>query len=251
MVNGGPAQGTVVHGSADSGTPGASSDATGDTGVDALTGDGASNAEAGHDAPQVLFDGSSTAAWRMAGNGSFSLEGNALVAQPGDGLGLYWCTIPTPPDFVLTLEWKRAADDDNSGIFLRFPDPNGKGYDNTAWVGVNFGFEVQIDEHGQPDGAPEHTTGAIYTERGQTPPRKLAKAVGEWNTYEIRVEGTSYTVALNGDVVTTWSYSGDPDPAHPGRGLPSTASEPRYIGVQSHTGHVAFRNVVLRAIARP
>jgi hypothetical protein len=199
-------------------------------------------------AEQILFDGTSIAAWKMAGRGSFSFTNGTLVAQPGDDLGLYWCTIPTPPDFVLSLEWMRGADDDNSGVFVRFPDPDSKGYDNTAWVGVHFGFEIQIDERGEPDGASIHKTGAIYTEQGQMEPRKDAKPVGEWNTYEIRVVGTSYAVTLNGTLVTTWSYTGDPDPMHPGRGLPSTPTEPRYIGFQSHTGHVAFRNVRIRAL---
>ena len=33
----------------------------------------------------------------------------------------------------------------------------------------------------------------------------------------------------------------------PDRALPSTPAEPRYIGLQSHTGAVAFRNVTLQA----
>ena len=54
-----------------------------------------------------------------------------------------------------------TAFDDNSGIFLNFPDPAQQGYDNTAYVGVNFGFEVQIDELARPDNASIHRTGAI------------------------------------------------------------------------------------------
>jgi hypothetical protein len=47
-----------------------------------------------------------------------------------------------------------TAPDVNSGVFLAFPDPTKEGYDNTAYGGVNFGFEIQIDELARPDNAP-------------------------------------------------------------------------------------------------
>jgi hypothetical protein len=56
----------------------------------------------------------------------------------------------------------RTAPDDNSGVYLGFPDPTKEGYDNTAYVAVNFGFEVQIDELARPDNAAVHRTGAVY-----------------------------------------------------------------------------------------
>jgi hypothetical protein len=36
--------------------------------------------------------------------------------------------------------------DDNSGVFVACPHPEQQNYDNTAYVGVDFGFEIQIDE---------------------------------------------------------------------------------------------------------
>jgi hypothetical protein len=38
------------------------------------------------------------------------------------------------------------------------------GYQNTAWIAVNFGFVIQIDETASPDSAPWHRTGAIYNQ---------------------------------------------------------------------------------------
>jgi hypothetical protein len=66
---------------------------------------------------------------------------------------------------VLRLEWMMTAPDDNSGVFVAFPDPEQQNYDNTAYVGINFGFEVQIDELARPDNALIHRTGAIYSDR--------------------------------------------------------------------------------------
>jgi hypothetical protein len=195
------------------------------------------------DDPIVLFDGTSLAGWRMAGRGAFTVVNGALVAQPGDGLGLLWSTVPTPPNFRLRLEWKRSAVDDNSGVFLRFPDPDSKGYENTAWVGVHWGLEVQIDDTGHPDGAPLHTTGAIYEQAGQQLSQIPSRPVGEWNTYEIDVIDQTYVIRLDGTQVSRLVYPGDPERAD--RALPSTPAEPRYIGLQTHTGYVAFRTITL------
>src|SRR5262249_29622300 len=131
----------------------------------------------------LLFDGVSTDNWRMStiknqppnrsNPGTFLLVDGSLESLPGNDLGLYYCTLPTPPNFALKLEWLRWRDDDSSGVFLRVPDPNSKGYNNTAYVAINFGFEVQIDQLARDDGAPIHETGAIYGFAGPTNPNAL------------------------------------------------------------------------------
>ena len=119
-----------------------------------------------------LFDGTSLAGWTMStirnqpghdDPGRFILTDAALEAIPGTDLGLLWHATPTPANFVLKLEWRTWRAEDNSGVFVRFPHPDSKNYDNTAFVGVDFGFEVQIDQLGQPDGAGVPRTGAIYS----------------------------------------------------------------------------------------
>jgi hypothetical protein len=132
--------------------------------------------------------------------------------------------------------------DDNSGVFVRFPNPNSKGYDNPAYVAVHFGFEVQIDETGAPDGAPQHRTGAIYDEPNQAFALQPALPVGQWNSYEIRVQADTYTVQLNGIQVTEFTNP------HADRGVPSRPDAPRFIGMQAHTGVVAFRNIEIEAV---
>ncbi|MGH9694092.1 MAG: 3-keto-disaccharide hydrolase, partial [Bryobacteraceae bacterium] len=178
--------------------------------------------------------------------GRFLIADGALEAATGTDLGLLWHTTPTPANFILKLEWKTWKSDDNSGVFVRFPNPNGKSYDNTAFVGVDFGFEVQIDSLGQPDGAGIHKTGAIYN--FQAPTSIPASPLGQWNVYEIRVEAQHYTVKLNGTSITDFTFTAGSDAAHPNRGLPSTAAIPRFIGLQTHTGRVAFRKIQLKAL---
>lgn len=200
----------------------------------------------------VLFDGTSMAGWTMStiknqpgrdDPGRFLLEDGAMVSQPGTDLGLLWHERATPPDFVLSLEWKATASDDNSGVFVRFPDLASKGYDNTAWVAVHEGFEIQINEPGFPDGAPQHSTAAVYGETEQSFTRVPARPPGTWNQLEIRVEGNTFTTSLNGQPVTRFVNKS------PTRGAASTPASPRYIGLQTHSGRVAFKNVKIRALS--
>lgn len=211
-----------------------------------------SGIESGAGPATVLFDGTLTSAWKMStiknqpgkdDPGRFEVVDGALVSHAGTDLGMLWHTKPTPANFLLELEFRLSKADDNSGVMIRFPDPDSKGYDNTAWVAVDFGFEVQINEPGAPDGAPMHTTGAIYNQADQQYSRVPANPPGAWNTYAIRVEGQTYTVVLNGKQVTRFV---NPNGA---RGLATTPSAPSYIGLQTHSGgNVAFRNVKISAL---
>jgi len=203
----------------------------------------------------MLFDGTSLAGWTMStiknqpgrdNPGRFILFDGALEAVTGTDLGLLWHTTPTPADFVLKLDWRTWKLDDNSGVFVRFPNLGSKNYDNTAFVGVDFGFEVQVDQLGQPDGADIHRTGAIYSFAGST--SMPVKPLGEWNSYQITVQGQRYKVKLNGVDVTDFQFVAGSDVAHPDRGLPSTNANPRFIGLQTHTGRVAFRNIQIKGL---
>jgi hypothetical protein len=134
-------------------------------------------------------------------------------------------------------------------VFLRFPNPETRNYDNTAFVGVDFGFEVQIDQLAAPDGLPIHKTAAIYGFQGPANPDALpVRPVGEWNEFELRVQGQNYRVLLNGVEVTVFNFVPGSDAAHPDRGLASTNAEPRFIGLQTHTGKVAFRRLQIRPL---
>jgi hypothetical protein len=204
---------------------------------------------------ESLFDGISLGDWTMStisnqpgrdDPGSFWVRRGVLEGRVGTDLGLLWLTRPTPASYVLRLQWMMTAPDDNSGVFVGFPDPRHEGYDNTAYVGVNFGFEIQIDQLGRPDNAPIHRTGAIYSFKGPTDGPLIVHPVGEWNDYEITVDGADIRVALNGQTVNLFHFTGDPQ--SPRRGLPSSPQDPRFIGLQTHTGRVLFRNIQWKSI---
>jgi len=111
---------------------------------------------------------------------------------------------------------------------------------------VHLGFEVQIDELARPDNDAVHRTGAIYGFKGPTDGPLVVHPVGEWNEYEITVDGADLTVALNGSIVNRFHFTGDPQ--SPRRGRSSTAQEPRFIGLQTHTGRVLFRHIQWKSL---
>jgi choline dehydrogenase-like flavoprotein len=137
--------------------------------------------------------------WKMAGSGGF-LELGGNIIESVDGIGLLWFTRKQFQNFILRVEWRASAWDDNSGVFIRFPDPG------TDWtIPVAQGYEIQIDNTGKnPDtnpptfGDPLHNTGAIYTLAGST----AQPAVGQWHSYEIEANGTTITVRLDGQQVS-------------------------------------------------
>lgn len=217
---------------------------------------------------ETLFDGTERTfnAWIAAGEGAFALVDGAIVAQPGPGLGLLYYARKTFGDFTLRLQFRLESVGDNSGVHVRFRDPRRSvpdranpavsyRYQNQAWVAVDTGFEVQIDEQakgdplrGIPDGLDKHRTGAIYNvdvDLGvgtQQYTRGPQLAPGAWNDYEIDVRGDTYTVRLNGQPTTSFTSKD----AYRGK-RPSVDPLSGFIGVQAHTGRVAFRNVRIRA----
>jgi len=210
-----------------------------------------------------LFEGTARSfdQWQVAGQGKFSLVSGELVAEPGGDLGLFYLPTRIFGDFTLKLEFRLGRIDDNSGVFVRFrnprlpvPDRNLPGvfypYNNQAYVAVDTGFEIQIDElaRGTPDGLDEHRTGAIYgipigrNDGQQDYRRGPALRPGEWNRLQIEVAGDTYVVQLNGQQTSRFTnvdlFRGKAPVADPDSG---------YIGVQSHTGRVTFRNIQIIA----
>lgn len=214
---------------------------------------------------RALFDGTlgSFQQWRAAGPGTFALIDGAMVAQPGGDHTVFYYAPETFGDYLLRLEFRPSGADDNSGVFVRFRSPQPAWPDlndprvltNRAWVAVATGFEVQIDDAARPDGADAHRTGAIYNVAvaagggagAQDFQRAPNLAPGAWHQLEVAVQGDRYTVTLNG--VQTTEYV---NTTEPGRGQsPSQNAASGYLGVQAHTGRVAFRHVRVKALPAP
>ncbi|MFG2126409.1 ThuA domain-containing protein [Streptomyces sp. NPDC048751] len=181
-----------------------------------------------------LFDGTAASldGWKQAGPGSFTLGDDGTLTSSG-GMGLLWYADRSFGGYSLKLDWRAsgASGDDNSGVFVGFPPSN------DPWSAVNNGYEIQIDA----TDVPEKTTGSVYgfqsadldkRDRALNPP-------GEWNTYEIRVEGERLRVWLNGVKINDFTNT---DPAR--------SLRDGHLGIQNHGAgdQVSFRNVRIKEL---
>lgn len=219
---------------------------------------------------QSLFDGTvaSFRKWKSVGYGAFDLIDGAILVRTGGDLGLLYYPDPFS-DFTLRLEFRLSSVTDNSGVFVRSRNPllpvprrDGSGsdiYSNPAYVPVDTGFEVQIDElargnatKAEPSGMDKKRTGALY-DIPTTPGWIMQHFTGRdrqarldgWNEFEITVKksgaGDDYTVALNGDQTTSYTNID----IFRGRSK-DVDSDSGFLGLQSHTGPIAFRNIRIK-----
>jgi hypothetical protein len=225
-----------------------------------------------------LFDGKQNAAtffaeWLMAGGGGFKIVGRSLVAQPGNGIGLLYYTPKQYDNFTLRLDFclphPHGGFNDNSGVFVRFRDPRKAvlpgtpGPDvpgNPATVAVDTGYEIQIDDEArgdtrksEPDGLFFNRTAAIYKVKtqGSSPGQQnytnnQRLAPGVWHSYEIKVTDRTYEVKLNGQPATKFTADQtDLNEKFRGR-KKSEDADSGFIGLQVHTGTVAFANIRIK-----
>lgn len=183
-----------------------------------------------------LFNGKNLDGWEHVGKGRIYVE-DGLMKTEG-GMGLLWYSREKFGDCTLRVVYRTTTEDDNSGIFIRIPNPP-----TDPWDAVHSGYEVQIlenfpsdyelSEHQKQHGMSWHTTGAIYSLSPAT--SQPQKAPGEWNTMEILLEPERTRVYLNGQLVNDFREEQEVPPRQhdyePKRG-PRPARG--YIGVQNH-----------------
>ncbi len=172
-----------------------------------------------------IFDGKTLDGWKMAGNGRFMIVESDAALQSEGGMGLLWYSENKYKNFIFRLEWKVSDEGDNSGVFVRFPEP-----DDNPNIAVREGYEIQIDDRA---GDPIHQTGAIYD--FAAPNKIVSKPPGQWNTMEIQVLSQSYTVIINGKKVTEFTGS---------------RMTEGYVGLQAHDdkSKVSFRNILIKEV---
>ncbi|MFB7497293.1 ThuA domain-containing protein [Streptomyces sp. NPDC056161] len=176
-----------------------------------------------------IFDGTGLDGWSQAGPGSFILSEDGTLTSTG-GMGMLWYAGQSFGSYSLKLDWKMDGDD-NSGVFVGFPPSD------DPWSAVNNGYEIQIDA----TDVPEKTTGSVYgfqsadlkkRDRALNPP-------GEWNTYEIRVEGERLRIWLNGVKINDFTNT---DPAR--------SLRDGHVGIQNHGAddQVSFRDIRIKEL---
>ena len=193
---------------------------------------------------EQLFNGKDLTGWKHVGKGSMSVEDGMIRGNGGMGL-LYW-TKGKFGNCIIRVIYKMQKENSNSGVFIRIPIVPFE-----EWMPVNYGYEVQIDNHPETSGEDDyHYTGTLYS---------LTKALAhpgkpgpEWNTMEIRLDGTHTIVYLNGEKVTDYK-EGDPVPERKLDYEPCRGPRPieGYIGLQNHGDNdvVFFKEIAVQPLA--
>jgi hypothetical protein len=167
--------------------------------------------------PLTLFNGRNLDGWVAQGPDNKWVAVNGILKSPGSGANLM--TTGKYNDFKLHIEFCLQPGS-NSGVYLR-----GR-------------YEVQvIDCIGEE---PASTLlGGIYG--FLTPNENVAKAPGEWQTYDITLIGRRVTIEANGKKIINDQII----PGITGGAIDSKEGEPGPILLQGDHGSIEFRNIVL------
>ena len=134
----------------------------------------------------TLLDGTPASLnnWTIAGDrANWRAEDGLIVADKGGKGSGHLLSKNSYKDFQIWAEFW-AADNTNSGIFIRITDPKN--------IGSKTSYEVNIYDQ-RPD--PSYGTGAIVNFAKVDP---MPKAGGKWNTFLITARGANMIVEMNG-----------------------------------------------------
>ena len=161
--------------------------------------------------------------WYVTGSaGNWRAEDGAIQADKlvsGKGASVL-ASKRTFKDFEIVVEFW-AADETNSGVYVRAPDPKTI---NTA----SGAYEVQIWDR-NPN--PKYATGSLVNVAAVEP---VYKAGGKWNTFEIYAKGAEIRVRMNG--VTT-AHIKDAKNTEAGR-----------VGLQFNGGPIKVRKLTVKEL---
>src|SRR3954470_3240522 len=149
----------------------------------------------------ALFDGQTLVGWTPASKADWQVKDGAIVVTGGEK-GLL-CTTVEFDNYVLKADF-RAAKNTNSGIFLRTPQ--------------NVGMKDITKKCYEQNIAPPYNPFPTGSYVGRLKGKPVPERAGEWQSYEVTLDGAKSTVKLNGETVLECT---DPKPS--GRG---------YIGLQ-------------------
>jgi hypothetical protein len=167
--------------------------------------------------PKQLLDQNSLKGWKAIGSSNQWVVENGILKSSKSGANLM--TEEKFTDFKFHIEF-RYPKGSNSGVYLR-----GR-------------YEVQImDSQGNEPLSGE--LGGVYG--FISPAEQVAKAPGEWQTYDITLIGRMVTVEANGKLI----ICNQEIPGITGGALDSKEGEPGPFMLQGDHGPVEYRNILV------
>lgn len=192
---------------------------------------------------KLLFDGKSTAGWRVykkqdAGNW-IAKDGALYLEKPGSGDLI---TAEKYGDFELTLDWKFETGN-NSGVIYRALETNGPSYMT--------GPELQVMPQKASDKLGKNSGGSLYDM--YAPSENAFQDGQEWVTYKVVAKGKHIEHWVNGkQVVSVDIGSDDWNSRYNGskwaKAKDFAAASEGHICLQDHGAKIMFRNVKIRAL---
>ncbi|MCE2935454.1 MAG: DUF1080 domain-containing protein [Cyclobacteriaceae bacterium] len=170
----------------------------------------------------IALIGKDLSGWKPDGDKNQWVVENGVLSSPQSGVNLR--TVQTFTDFKLHVEF-RYPKGSNSGVYLR-----GR-------------YEVQINDALGLEPW-DINFSSIYGLLA--PNRNVAKAPGEWQTYDITLFGRTVTIVANGVTVISEQVIAGPT----GGAIDSREGEPGPILLQGDHGPIEFRNMIITP-ARP
>jgi hypothetical protein len=166
--------------------------------------------------PIALIKDNDTKGWKALGDNQWVVE-QGVLKSPKSGSNIV--TEEKFTDFKLHVEF-RYPKGSNSGVYLR-----GR-------------YEVQIADSKGLEPLPGEL-GGVYG--FIAPSEQVAKAPGEWQTYDITLIGRMVTIVANGKTIV----SNQEIPGITGGALDSNESEPGPILLQGDHGPIEYRNIII------
>ncbi|MDO5567384.1 MAG: DUF1080 domain-containing protein [Planctomycetia bacterium] len=168
---------------------------------------------------------------------SYKMINGVLVAAPG---GIVW-TKAEYADFVLRFEFKLPPEG-NNGIGLRCATQGSPG---------RTGMEIQILDDTADQYKNLHPTqfnASIYGVAA--PSSKPVCPVGQWNTEEIKMDGSKITITVNGKVVINLDLAKVTfTPIKEGL-VPGIHNKTGHIAICGHNSPVEFRNIRILTLSK-
>jgi hypothetical protein len=178
-----------------------------------------------------LFNGVDLTGWHQMGPQNWHAENDIVWTE---GKGGWLRSDQLYADIVLRLEY-RVSTGAAGGIVLRSAEQG-----DPAFTGLEIALN---DDAGQLTDL--HSTGSIYG--AVIPLYSVGRKAGEWNQVEITFIGRHLTVYLNGNRIHKIDID-DPAFVFAEKRPLSRVPNQGYIGLESHTNRVDFRNLRIQAI---
>jgi len=206
---------------------------------------------------RLLFDGTSTAAWRGAGQeefpaGCWGVEDGCLKYErrPDEERAGDIITREEFTDFELRWDW-RIEPGGNSGVKYLLYRRGGRPDDKFGWTGLEYQL-IDDERHSDARRAANRTAGAVYDLLAPGP--KDLRPPGQFNESRIVVQGDRVEHWLNGVKILEFELGSEEFKAAIGRskyrGIAGFGTKrPSPILLQDHGNPVRFRNLKIRDLS--